>query len=80
MHSLICFIESQQLAGAIEKICGILVEESSEDFLSLLTRMNNELVEDNGFHSLLNNNLATFCFNSTLTKTLILNNTKSKTN
>ncbi|GBM44884.1 Caspase-3 [Araneus ventricosus] len=80
LETAITFEKSWQLEGVTEKFCNIFGGESSEDFLSQLTRMNEELVKDYGFYSPSNNNLATFCVNSTLTKTLILNNTKCKNN
>ncbi|CAL1288023.1 unnamed protein product [Larinioides sclopetarius] len=68
--------EIKQSEGVIEKFCNIFGSENSEDFISQLTKMNDELVRDFGFYSLSSKKLATFYLNSTLTETLILNNPK----
>ncbi|CAL1288021.1 unnamed protein product [Larinioides sclopetarius] len=68
----ITFQDSRQLEGTTIKFYDIFRRKNSEDFLSQLTRINDELVKDYGFYSSSNNNLATFCVNSTLTKTLII--------
>ncbi|GBM44887.1 Caspase-3 [Araneus ventricosus] len=68
--------EIKQLQGVMEKFCNIFGNKSSEDFVSQLTRMNDELVKDYEFFSPSSKKLSTFCFNSTLTETLILNKPK----
>ncbi|KAF8796287.1 Caspase-3 like protein [Argiope bruennichi] len=69
--------DSNQLKVVIEKLSQILGGEKSEDFFTQMTRMNNELVRNCGFHSL-STKKATFSINSTLTKILILNKPDSR--
>ncbi|KAF8796285.1 Caspase-3 like protein [Argiope bruennichi] len=69
--------ESQQLQGVIEKFRNIF-GRSCGDILSQLTKLNDELFKDYGFYSSSSKNLSTFSFNSTLTKTLTIGNTKCK--
>ncbi|XP_055948149.1 uncharacterized protein LOC129981352 [Argiope bruennichi] len=69
--------DSNQLKAVIEKLSQILGGEKSEDVFTQMTRMNNELVKNCGFHSL-STKKATFSINSTLTKILILNKPDSR--
>ncbi|CAL1288030.1 unnamed protein product [Larinioides sclopetarius] len=75
----------KQIEGVIKKLRLIFGNDSSENFLSQLTRMNEKLVTDcefcphvSGYKRFIpkfssDSNLATFCLNSTLTATLRLN-------
>ncbi|CAL1288028.1 unnamed protein product [Larinioides sclopetarius] len=76
--SLLEIIRIKAIGRRDKNFCSIFGKESSEDFLSQLTRMFDDLVKVYGFYSSSIKNLSSFCLNSTLTETLILNKPREK--